>query len=397
VNGQPSKLAKADLEWATRVGNPAQTAAGHAEDIKALAYDGETDLLYVFSTACCTTPPPPPAAFRLGRDDDMTFSPASPSTFQVPTVGNPPVSVGIQAAAWSPKDQKLYVVEAESRGSAENRKIKPYDFDANTLGSPVFTAGDIVRGMTFSDNGEKLWLVTAGLRAQRIDTQTWTIDNGYDLAIGGGVGDARAVEVVASPTDGHPQVHIANGETTPTPDLRLAVFDVVLNGAPELLSNASFEDDTNADGRPDVWTQNATFTRALGSAQSPPVNPFHGSYIGKISGTTFSQFTLRQENIPAQAGATYDFFGCARIPTQIDPDFSLIFWVRWIDDKVEPEPDIVVGQARLATHTAATPGWRCFQRSVMAPIGANSLSFRMEVFSLNGTMYLDNMSVRRAP
>src|SRR5688500_15611289 len=89
-----------------------------------------------------------------------------------------------------------------------------------------------------------------------------------------------------------------------------------------LLMNAQFEDDLNADKRPDGWSKATSFTRASGGHS--------GSYQGRFRATDNSNATVSQKIHSITGGALYHTGCWVKIPTTADA-LGFKLQVRWLD------------------------------------------------------------------
>jgi len=146
-----------------------------------------------------------------------------------------------------------------------------------------------------------------------------------------------------------------------------------------LLLNSSFEDDTNGDGRPDVWSTVAAFTRSSEVVRS-------GSYAGKHFATNDAQYSINQ-SVGVTVGSSYSFSGCANIPASADA-FTFTFHLRWLTASGS-----VVAQKTLKAYTAPTAGaWDCVTvGALVAPTGASQAAVRMVGKSISLTIYVDDL------
>jgi hypothetical protein len=122
-------------------GGGPQAGVNRSTDLEAIAYDADTDSLFVFSGN--NSPTDQPTAFRLTRQGgslELTdYQPLTPDS-------------DFTAAAWNADDSTIYVGKA--------RSIRPYDYDANTAGSPIPAIAGVtnILGMDFSPDGTELFV-----------------------------------------------------------------------------------------------------------------------------------------------------------------------------------------------------------------------------------------------
>ncbi len=146
-----------------------------------------------------------------------------------------------------------------------------------------------------------------------------------------------------------------------------------------LLLNASFEIDANADSRPDSWTSSNRFTR---SNAVPAVND---SYVGRHFATNNANYNITQTISNLTAGTMYNFTGSVNIPATSD-SFSFTLDVRWRNAS-----NNVISTTTIKSYTASTNGgWDQALANLIAPAGTTNALVRMVVTSLNATIYVDD-------
>jgi FOG: PKD repeat len=265
------------------VGNPA--GPSRSDDFESIAYDATNDTLYQFSGNCCSStpgtsqPPYDPTIYRLKRDAAGRFQVES---YQALPEGTDPTGSG-----WRPGVGLFF---------AHGGIINSYDYNTNTLGTPVTVGGTMpggITGMTYSPDGKYIIAVTTTQRLILVDATTFTLVPGWNIDLRPfGILDSRAVEFI----DG--QLFVSDGY-----DFRAAgdplmyavfVFDIV-NGPP----NATFTATPTTGAAPlAVQFADTTFgsvTSRLwnfgdGSPTSTAVNPSHiyntiGSYTASLTVT----------------------------------------------------------------------------------------------------------------
>ena len=93
------KIPQADFNAAPRLGGGAQAGATRTEDFEALAYDVNSDTLYLFSGLCCNSSILP-TAFRLTRKN---------GALQVTDWQSLASTADYTGAAWNPSNDSIYV------------------------------------------------------------------------------------------------------------------------------------------------------------------------------------------------------------------------------------------------------------------------------------------------
>ena len=150
-------------------------------DLESMAYDATNDTLYAFSGKCCTSSVLP-TAYRLTRGADHTFHPDSYQPL--------PSGTDYTAAAWHPGDHQLYV--------GVGKDLRTYDYVANTSGSIFHVTGvSGIYGMSFSDDGNDLFVANSSVKLLRANWNTKTLSAGWSIDLTPfGMQDSRAVELI---------------------------------------------------------------------------------------------------------------------------------------------------------------------------------------------------------
>ncbi|MEP6626078.1 MAG: DNRLRE domain-containing protein [Acidimicrobiia bacterium] len=232
-------------------GTGASAGANRDPDIESMAYDTTNDTLYVFSGKCCQTGVLP-TSYRLKRAADHTFHPEAWQAL--------PAGSDYTASAWQPQDHKVYV--------GVGSDIRTYDFATNVSGSTFKVSGvSGIYGMSFSDDGNDLFVARSSVKLLRVNWNTKTLMSGWSIDLTPfGMKDSRAVELINDQfyvLDGY------DGRQTNDP-LRYAVF---------------------------------VFDVCCGSVTSPPVASFSSAQAASPDYTI--QFTDTSTNSPT--GWTWDF------------------------------------------------------------------------------------------
>jgi hypothetical protein len=171
----------------------------------------------------------------------------------------------------------------------------------------------------------------------------------------------------------------ANGSTGFQYDLKISAIAPPPPG--NLLVNASFDNDANADNRPDSWTSNAKFTRSNAVTRCSTT-----AYVGRFFATDNSGAPITQSVAGLTAGATYNFSGCVNIPAQNDTTFTFKVQVQW-----KNASNGTISTTTVKSYTAATSGWNVAAKNGMvAPAGTVSALVKMVASSLNGNIYVDD-------
>ncbi len=279
------------------VGSPA--GLSRSDDFESTVYDPIKDVLYQFSGNCCsstpgtTQPPYDPAIYRLTRDSGGRFQVES---YQALPEGTDPTGSG-----WRPGVGLFF---------AHGGVVTSYDYDTNTLGTPVPVSGSLpggITGLTYTPDGKYGIAVTTTQRLVLLDATTNALVPGWNIDLRPfGILDSRAVELI----DG--QIFVADGY-----DFRAAgdplkyavfVFDIV-DGPP----NAAFTA-TPTSGVAPVTVQftdttfGAVTTRVWnfgdGSPTSTAANPSHtysaiGQYTASLTVTNANGSNTATQSITA--------------------------------------------------------------------------------------------------
>lgn len=153
---------------------------------------------------------------------------------------------------------------------------------------------------------------------------------------------------------------------------------------PQLLKNASFENENSADSSPSDWrTNRAQFSR------SDAVPAHSGRFAGRFSATDDATGVVSQVVDGLTAGTDYAFQSWVNIPDTTD-EFAFTMRITWRDANRSPIVD-----ATIADITSDTNGdWRSLTNPsdvFTAPPGAISALVTIKVQSLNGTIYIDDL------
>ena len=180
------KLAQSAFINAPRFGVGGTAGQSRTEDLEALAYDANADIIYAFSGSTSATP----TVYRLTRDAGHQFQ--VESWQPLPSEWN--------GAGWRSADGLTYVVNGST--------IRTYDFATNTFG-PSFSISGLskVYGIDFDDATGDLLAVNSSQRLYRASMSTRTLlpgSTGISLT-GFGLLDTRAVEVISE------QVFVTDG------------------------------------------------------------------------------------------------------------------------------------------------------------------------------------------
>ena len=196
------------------VGTPAGTTRN--QDLEAIAYDANADVLYAFSGSTSSVP----TAYRLARDASHRFQVES---WQ-------PLSSEHTGAGWRLADGRLYLANGSS--------LNTYDYATNTLGATFSISGlTKIFGIDFDDASGDLVAVNSSEQLIRASMSTHTILPGWKISLSGfGVADSRAVEIIGN------QLFVSDGLDTraSTDPMNHAIFVLDVTGPGPTAPAASF-------------------------------------------------------------------------------------------------------------------------------------------------------------
>jgi PKD repeat protein len=183
------KVAQSAFMSAPRFGVGGTAGQSRTEDLEALAYDANADVIYAFSGSTSATP----TVFRLTRDAGHQFQVQSWQPLPSEWTG----------AGWRAADGLTYVVNGST--------FRTYDFATNSFG-PSFSISGLSRvyGIDFDDATGDLLAVNHSQNLYRASMVTRTLLPGWTgIGLTGfGLLDTRAVEVIGE------QVLISDGADT---------------------------------------------------------------------------------------------------------------------------------------------------------------------------------------
>lgn len=174
------RISQADFNAAPRFTGGPQAGANRTEDFESLAYDVNSDTLYLFSGLCCNSAILP-TAFRLTRQS---------GALQVTDWQPLASSADYTGAAWNPSDDRIYV--------GKGRNFRSFDYPTAAEG-PAFRVAGVsgITGMDFSANGAELFITNSNERLIRINWGTRTIVSGWNFDLTPfGVRDSRAISLI---------------------------------------------------------------------------------------------------------------------------------------------------------------------------------------------------------
>lgn len=163
------------------------------------------------------------------------------------------------------------------------------------------------------------------------------------------------------------------------PILAVGIFAPAVSSAANVLRNPGFEEDANADGKPDAWTSNSHFTRSDKVVRG-------GTYAGRWVSTS-NNGPASYQQLSVTPGATYTISGWVNAPTTSDA-FTFEIRVLWRNASK------ALGSIVIKKFTNDTAGaWQQVSGSVSAPAGATLARVQMKAGSLRTTLYVDDMAL----
>ena len=200
------KIPQAAFINAPRAGGGDSAGQLRNEDLEALAYDANADVLYAFSGSTASAAgPSSPTVYRLTRGGNNQFQVESWRALPSEWAG----------AGWRLADGRTYV--------ANRSTIRTYNYAANTFGTPFSIPGlATITGIDFDDETGDLLAVNKRERLYRASMSSRTLRSGWNgISLTGlGILDSRAVEVIGE------RVLISDGydQRAPSDPMNHAIF-----------------------------------------------------------------------------------------------------------------------------------------------------------------------------
>lgn len=199
------------------------------------------------------------------------------------------------------------------------------------------------------------------------------------------------IKIYSAPTNGWDQATASMmapaGATTATVmitayNLKATLYlDDVTFRIGNLLLNAGFEVDANADGALDYWSANPYASRTGSVVHS-------GSSALQLAAGDNASFTIYQLVSNLQPGASYQAAAWVNIPPTTDT-FTFRFAVQWRD-----AADRIIGANIATSLSAATNGWTQANATLLAPPGTDHALVVISATDLNATIYVDDLVFR---
>ena len=145
------------------MGGGPQAGATRTEDFESLAYDVNSDTLYLFSGRCCNSSILP-TVFRLTRMS---------GTLQVTDWQSLASTANYTGSAWNPGDDRI---------TGQGRRFRSFDYGTAAVG-PGFKIEGVsgITGMDFSASGADLFITNTTERLIRIDWGSRSIVSGWNF------------------------------------------------------------------------------------------------------------------------------------------------------------------------------------------------------------------------
>ena len=166
---------------------------------------------------------------------------------------------------------------------------------------------------------------------------------------------------------------------TPTPTLTPTPSPTP-TPVPQLLLNPSFEADTDNNNKPDVWTQSSVFVKSAELVQS-------GTFSGKFLNTSSKTIAQVVKNLTP---GVYNYSAWVNIPQTSQTGFYATLRIVWRNSSGNN-----ISTSVVKTYTGVTSGWDNATATLTAPAGTNRASVQILVKKLNGSVYVDNLSLTR--
>ena len=291
-------VSRATFSNSRQFGGSALATNSRDNDLEAVAYDRNADVLYAFSGSTSSTP----TVYRFLRDGSHNFQIDSWQPLPTEWTG----------AGWRPADGKVYVADASS--------IRTYDYVSNTFG-PAFSVSGLstIYDIAFDPATGDLLAVSKAEKLFRVNMTTHAFTPGWgglDLTQFGML-DTRGVEVIGE------QVFVSDGfdyrSASDPMNHAIFVYDVTGPGstpAPTAAFTASPTSGTaplavsfsdTSTGAPTSWA----WTFGDGGT-STSRNPSH-TYVG--AGTFTATLTATNGGGPSTTSKTISVSAAATAPT----------------------------------------------------------------------------------
>jgi len=164
------------------------------------------------------------------------------------------------------------------------------------------------------------------------------------------------------------------------------IYEIALNAPPppadNLLRNASFETDANADTVCDCWSRDVASPYATRSNGDGIVTPIDGNFVMRHQAPEKS-YIIGEIVHNLTPGASYNLSGWVNVPPTADV-FSFKLQVRWLT-----ETGTVISTSTVKSFTTSTSGWTLASKTLVAPAGTRAAQIRINVNGLNASVYLD--------
>ena len=310
------KVAQSTFSSSRQLGGSAQATAARDEDLEAVAYDRNADILYAFSGSTSSTP----TVYRFLRDSSHKFQIDSWQALPSEWTG----------AGWRQADGKLYVADATA--------IRTYDYVSNSFG-PSFSVSGLktIYDVAFDPSTGDMLAVSKANKLFRVDMTTHAFTPGWaglDLTKFGML-DTRGVEVVGEQvfvSDGYdyrsasdPMNHavfvfdVAGPNSTPAPT---AAFTASPTSGTVPLTVAFTDTST---GAPTSWAWN--FGDSGTSTSQSPSHQYTaaGTYTATLTATNAGGSTSASKTITVSAAATQPTASFTASPTSGTPPLTVTF------------------------------------------------------------------------
>lgn len=146
-----------------------------------------------------------------------------------------------------------------------------------------------------------------------------------------------------------------------------------------LINNAGFELDANANNKPDNWTTSNKFSRSNQAF-------YTGSFSGKHQSSSNTSYNISQTINNISPGLNYNFSGYVYIPPTQD-SFTFTLQIQWLNNSGK-----VIYSTPIESFFSQTPGWVLSSANIVAPSGTSKAKVMMLTSSFAATAFVDSFS-----
>ena len=176
-----------------------------------------------------------------------------------------------------------------------------------------------------------------------------------------------------------PQTITPTPTNTPTPTVSPTP---TLTPEIQLIKNPDFEKDLDSNNKPDNWTSNSNFSRSMITAHS-------GSFSAKHKSSKNANYSVKQYVSNIKGGKIYNFFGWTKIPSNNDGYFRFVITINWRNSN-----NIIISTSTIKTYSSSANIWNKAVKDIKTPANATNAVINMNIKSLNGTIFVDDFSLK---